>query len=197
MGAITNLCQSSIFLDSGQIIFTGSASEVVSKYLDSVTERGGGKVLLKKTFSPAFFKKIAILNCNDKPTETVELTSGFKIYLEYDVLRPIIGLEVSFSLFDKHGSLIFYSGISKSPNPINPDHKPGHYVAEVNVPKNFIAPGLYTITISLEQPNIYLFDIRDNVIGFSVIDTGSKEYLYSGQDIGAVLVNFEWQVELL
>lgn len=197
MGAITNLCESSIFLDSGQIIFTGSASEVVSKYLDYVTERGGGEVFLEKTSSPAYFTKIAILDSNDDPTETVDLTSGFKIYLEYDVLQPITGLEVSFSLFDKHDSFIFYSGISKSPNFINPDHQPGHYVAEVNVPKNFIAPGLYTITISLEQPNIYLFDIRENVIGFSVIDSGSKEYLYSGQDIGAVLVDFEWQVELL
>jgi lipopolysaccharide transport system ATP-binding protein len=196
MGAITNLCESSIFLDSGQIIFTGSASEVVSKYLDHVTERGGGEVFLEKTFSPAFFKKIAILNCNnDKPTETVELTSGFKIYLEYDVLRPIIGLEVSFSLFDKHGSLIFYSAISKSPNFINRDHQPGHYIAEAYIPPDFLAPGIYTLTIGLDQPNIYLFDLRDNVIGFSVVDSGSREYLYAGQEIGSILVNFEWRTK--
>jgi lipopolysaccharide transport system ATP-binding protein len=192
MGAITNLCQSSIFLNNGQIRFTGSASEVVSKYLDSVTERDGGEVFLKKTSSPAYFTKIAILNFNDEPTETVDLTSEFKIYFEYDVLRPIVGLEVSFSLFDKYGSFIFYSGISKSPNFINRDHQPGHYIAEVYIPPEFLAPGIYTLTIGLDQPNIYLFDLRDNVIGFSVVDSGSREYLYAGHDIGSILVNFEW-----
>lgn len=195
MGAITNLCQSSIFLNNGQIIFTGSASEVVSKYLDSVTERGGGEVLLKKTFSPACFNKIAILDSNNDPTETVDLASGFKVYFEYDVLRPIVGLEVSFSLFDKHGSFIFYSGISKSPNFINRDHKPGHYIAEAYIPPNFLAPGIYTLTIGLDQPNIDLFDLRDNVIGFSVVDSGSREYLYAGQEIGSILVNFEWRTK--
>jgi hypothetical protein len=111
------------------------------------------------------------------------------------VLRPIIGLEVSFSLFDKHGSLIFYSAISKSPNFIDRDHQPGHYIAEAYIPPDFLAPGIYTLTIGLDQPNIYLFDLRDNVIGFSVVDSGSREYLYAGQEIGSILVNFEWRTK--
>jgi hypothetical protein len=60
-----------------------------------------------------------------------------------------------------------------------------------------MAPGLYTITILLYQANIYSFDTRDKVIGFSVIDSGSKEYLYAGQDIGSILVDFEWRTQVV
>jgi len=195
MGAITTLCSSSIFLDNGQLIFIGSSKEGVSKYLGSVTERVSGEVKLEKITSPAYFTKIAILDSNNGPTETVDLTSRFKIYFEYDVLRPVVGLEVSFSLYDQHNCHIFYSSTFKSPNLINPDHQPGHYVAQVDFPSNFMAPGTYTITGVLAQPNIYLFDLREQSIGFSVVDSGSKEYLYAGQDIGAILVDFDWKVQ--
>ena len=154
-------------------------------------------MVLEKIASPAYFTKIAILDSNGEPTTTVDLTSKFKIYFEYDVLRPIVGLDLAFSLFDKHGSHIFYSSLSKSPNPINLDHQPGQYVAEVDFPPNFMAPGLYTITSLLYQANIYSFDTRDKVIGFSVIDSGSKEYLYAGQDIGSILVDFEWRTQVV
>lgn len=197
MGAITNLCRSSILLDRGQVVFTGSASEGVSKYLHSVKERSCGEVVLEKTSSPAYFTKIAILDANDQPTTTVDLTLPFKMYFEYDVLRPIAGLDLAFSLFDRYGTHIFYSSISKSPNPINLDHQPGHYIAEVDFPINFMAPGLYMITSLLYQANIYSFDTRDKVISFSVIDSGSKDYIYAGEDLGAILVDFEWRTKLV
>lgn len=195
MGAITNLCTSSIFLDQGQIIFTGSAKDGVSKYLKLVAERRGGELVLEKSSSEAYFTKIAILDSDDEPTKTVDLVAGFKIYCEYDVLRPIVGLDLAISVFDKHGSHIFYSSLSKSPTPINQDHQPGHYSAEVDFPPNFMAPGIYTITSVLYQGSNYVFDGRENVIGFSVVDSGSREYLYEGQDLGSVLVNFDWRTQ--
>lgn len=197
MAAITNLCRSCIFLNKGQVIDTGLASEVVSKYLNSLTEHCGGEVLLSKISSPAYFTKVAILDESNQPTETVDLTTGFQVYFEYEIEQSIVGLEVSFILYDKQGAYIFYSSTFKSPNLINKDYQPGHYAAEVNVPANFLAPGIYSITIGLAQPNICLFDKRDNVIGFSVIDSGSQEYLYAGADIGAILVNFEWKTQLI
>lgn len=195
MGAITNLCTSSIFLDQGQIIFIGSAKDGVSKYLKLIADRRGGELVLEKSSSDAYFTKIAILDSDDEPTTTVDLVAGFKIYCEYDVLRPIIGLDLAISVFDKHGSHIFYSSLSKSPTPINQDHQPGHYSAEVDFPPNFMAPGIYTITSVLYQGSNYVFDGRENVIGFSVVDSGSREYLYEGQDLGSVLVNFDWRTQ--
>lgn len=193
MGAITNLCSSSIFLDRGQVIFTGSSYEGVSKYLDSVTERCGGELFLEKSSSAAYFTRIAILDTDDEPTTTVDLTLGFKVTFEYDVLQPIDGLNLAVSLYDNHGSHIFYSSLSKSPSPITQNHQPGHYVAEVDFPKDFMAPGTYTIRSVLYQGSDYVFDSRDNVIGFSVVDSGSREYIYEGQDLGSILVNFEWR----
>ncbi len=195
MGAVTNLCSSSILLDTGQIIFKGSANEGVSKYLTFVKEREGGELVLEKSSSAAYFTKVAILDSNNQPAKMVELTSGFKAYFEYEVLQPIVGLDLAFSLYDKHGAHIFYSSISKSPTPVNQDHQPGYYTAEVDFPPNFMAPGLYSIRSVLYRGNIDIFDSRDNSISFSVIDGGSREYLYEGQDLGAILVDFEWRTQ--
>ncbi len=195
MGAISNLCSSSILLDSGQIIFTGSASEGVSKYLNFATKRDSSELFLEKSSSAAYFIKIAILDANNQPTKTVDLTAGFKAYFEYEVLQPIVGLDLAFNLYDKHGSHVFYSSISKSPTSVNQDHQPGHYIAEVDFPPNFMAPGSYTIKSVLYRGSIELFDCRDNTVGFWVIDSGSREYLYEGQDLGSVLVDFEWRIQ--
>src|SRR5574341_787037 len=195
MGAITQLCQRALLLDGGRVVFSSSSAEVVSRYLGLVMQDGRGQVMLEKISSDAYFRKIAVLDRKGQPTQTLEVTSGFTIQFDYDVLIPIAGLEVSYSLFDRHGSKIFYSGLSKSKTLLNQDHEPGGYIAKVYVPPQFLAPGTYTITAGLHQPGIRLFDRRDNAIGFVVTETGSEDYRYIGKDIGSILVNFDWIVE--
>ncbi len=193
MGAVVSLCRRCFLLDSGQIMLTGSSDEVVSNYLS--TKSSIREMSVREVASDAYFTLVAVLDAKGEPTEVVQCTSGFAIRFEYDVIRPIAGLEVSFSLFDRYGSKIFYSGLSKSKNGSNLDHEPGHYVATVNIPERFLAPGIYTITAGLHRPNVEVFDRRDNVIGFSVVESGSEDYRYAGHNIGSILVCFDWSRE--
>jgi lipopolysaccharide transport system ATP-binding protein len=195
MGAITNLCHRGLLLDVGKVVTTGSPKEVVSQYLNSVVGCSGSEIELTKILSDAYFVRIAILDADDQPTQNVQVTSSFKIRLEYQVIKPIADLEVDFTLFDRHNSKLFYSGSSKDKKVKSLDHGVGHYVADVEVPANFLAPGMYSITAGLHRPNIQLYDRRDHVIGFSVLETGSVDYRYAGQDIGSILVNFDWIIE--
>ncbi len=195
MGAIANLCHNALLLNDGQITHTGPSAEVISQYLDMITERDSGEVLLVRTPNDAYFTRVAILEATGQITQSIEVMSDFKIHFEYEIMRPIAGLEVSFSLFDRYGSIIFYTGLSKSKTVRNLDHEPGHYIVEVHIPKNFLAPGIYSIAIALHQPNIRFFDQRDHVIGFSVVETGSEDYKYAGQGLGSILVQFDWTVQ--
>jgi len=195
MGAIASLCSWSILLNAGRVLSTGLPDAVVSQYLRSVVGTSGGEAKLEKTVSDAYFVRIAILDNSYQPTQSVQVTSSFKMRFEYQVVKPIAALEVSFSLFDRHGSKVFYSGLSKDEKARSLDFEPGHYVADVDVPANFLAPGMYSVSSGLHQPNTRLFDRRDHVIGFSVLENGSSDYRYSGQDIGSILVQFDWTVE--
>ncbi|MCX8125371.1 MAG: Wzt carbohydrate-binding domain-containing protein, partial [Spirochaetes bacterium] len=197
MGAVTNLCSWALLLNNGQILQTGLPEEVVSIYFDCMAGRSKGEVLLTASPSEAYFTRIAILNHHNQPMQAIPVASDFVVLLEYNVERQISALEVSFSLFNSNGSKVFYSALSKSRNRDSSvqNHEPGHYVAKVNIPGEFIAPGTYFLTVGLHQPNVRLFDRRDHVIEFRVVETGFSDYRYADQNIGSILVQFDWIVE--
>lgn len=197
MAAITNLCQTSIFLEGGQIKFKGWASDIVGKYLESTIKEFGGELCFYENNSEAYFTKVSLLNEFNQPTEVVKLTEKFTIRFEYDTLKKIENLEISFSLFDRQGAKIFNSGTPRKSLKSKYICQAGHYISEVKIPPNFLAPGLYTITIGLYQPNVYVFDKKENIIIFSVVDSKSLDTFYKGKDIGSILVDFEWSTNLV
>jgi hypothetical protein len=87
-------------------------------------------------------------------------------------------LEVSFSLFNQYGSKFFYCPQSTSIRHHKNEYPPGEYVGSVEIPGNFLAPGNYTITAGIHQPNIQLFDGRQHVIGFQIVECGSQHYAF-------------------
>jgi lipopolysaccharide transport system ATP-binding protein len=195
LGAISNLCKSAILLDMGRIMTIASAKGAISQYLHSIVDMGSGEVELDKTSSEAYFTKISTLDSKGHPTAYLPLTEDFKIRFEFDVLREIKGLEVSFSLYDENGTKLFYSGASKSDFVQCLDFFPGRYIAEATIPAIFLVPGMYTIRAGLHQPNFRMFDQRSNVLRFNIIETGSQDYRYNNKNIGSILVQFKWMVK--
>jgi hypothetical protein len=41
---------------------------------------------------------------------------------------------------------------------------------------------------------VRFFDKQEAVMSFSIVESGSDDYKYLHQDLGAVLVDFEWKV---
>jgi hypothetical protein len=67
-------------------------------------------------------------------------------------------------------------------------------VAEAMLPARLLAPGSYTITAILHQPNVRFLDKQDAIMNFSIVESGSDDYRYLNQDLGAILVDFQWKV---
>lgn len=196
MGAIASLCKRAVLLDSGRVVLATSSAEVISAYLKIGTSKGVGIVELTPVPSDAYFTRITILDEEDKPVGSVLSTSALNILIDYRVLRTIAELDVTFMLYDRRGSIIFYSGLSKSRAAwAESSHEPGSYAAKASIPANFLAPGSYTIGISLHRPNLQRFDRRDNVIRFDIVEAGSSDYKYEGRDIGSILVDLVWELE--
>ena len=193
LGAISKLCQRCLLLDSGEVAFAGPTEEVVAKYLDLSIEEHTGSVTLDEGNSEAYFTKVTIFGAHGHSSTNISVVSGLSLQLEYVVFDRVPGLEVSLSLYDANGSKVFGSSLSNS----KPDcfyHDPGRYVATAAIPGNFLAPGTYSITTGLHQPNIRFLDLRQQVIGFSVHETGSDEYRHGGHGLGSILVALDWSV---
>ena len=194
MGAIRNLCGRGLVLDHGRIIIDDTAGRAIEGYFSAQSETSVGEVLLKEKKTDAFFTRVAVLDANGRYSQSLPVTEGFSLQFEFRVLRPISGLDISFSLFDRNGLKILRSGALKANGSPTHDYLTGQYMATVKIPRLFLAPGLYSIRSGLHQPNVQLFDQRDNVFQFTIVETGSDEFKYFGEDIGSVLANFQWDV---
>jgi hypothetical protein len=83
--------------------------------------------------------------------------------------------------------------MSHDPNNRNTmDHGPGTYVAEAEIPALFLAPGTFVVRCGLHQPNLRIFDLKEDVIRLDIVESGSPVYAYSGADLGSVLTRFGW-----
>ncbi len=67
-------------------------------------------------------------------------------------------------------------------------------MAKVMIPGNFLAPGYYTINAGIHCSNIQIFDYKQHVIRFRIIESESGYSAFEGRDNGSVLVDFPWEV---
>ena len=75
----------------------------------------------------------------------------------------------------------------------NVDNKTGVHTAQVNIPGYFLTPGSYFINASAQIENIQLFDFKEGIIHFDIIESGTSLHKFMGKDIGLVLVDLDWK----
>jgi len=194
LGAISGLCTKCIWIDKGQVKYIGETRETIARYLDAGEDSRTGQVVLPEKKQDASFTRISFIGANGYPNQSLPVSEPFTIRFEYVLSRSIGEFEVAFILYDRNGSKIFYSGTSKKASLSVREREPGRYIAEVIVPRKFLAPGSYTITSVIHQPNVRFLDKQDAVMSFSIIESGSDDYKYLHQDLGAILVDFDWAV---
>ncbi|GIV76545.1 MAG: ABC transporter ATP-binding protein [Litorilinea sp.] len=194
MGAVNLLCPRSFWLDSGELKLDDSTERVIQTYLDKISNRAESEVNLDRPNQncEAYFNRIAVIAHNGRPGGRVESSKPFYVELEYTICRPLTGLEVSFGVFNEQGVRVF-TCYKSAGDPRHQDYfAPGRYRSRVEIPDSFLMPGRYTITAGLHQPNVRLFDRKDHIVGFQLIDSGSHVTRFVGSDGGQVIVSFSW-----
>jgi len=191
MGAIRNLCKSSILLEKGMIKNFGMTEDIISEYLNQDSNEKRSTAEFNTKDSSAYFKKISISSGkSEMPSAEIDVTSSFKILFEYCTKKNIPGLKLGFSVYSGKGVKIFYD----SRDIVYPAESGGitNFLSEVIIPGNFLAPGNYYMNVILHIENIQSFDFKERAIVFDVIESGSAQHKLNGKDIGLVLADFEW-----
>jgi lipopolysaccharide transport system ATP-binding protein len=196
MGAVQALCTKCILFESGIISKFDKTSLVLDQYL-LIGHDKNNCVFLPIIESDAFFISVSICDSNEKLSTYLDIRAPVTILFHYSVKQPIRDLEISFAVYNKMGVKVFTSFQNRCNLDYSGFHASGEFIGEITIPRLFLTPGHYTITAGIHQPNIHLYDLKEDVIGFHVVESGSKQYAYSGTDIGAVLVDFPWRVRHL
>ena len=116
--------------------------------------------------------------------ESVKIKIKFKIDLQKKE-NSEIGLQV----INQREILIFSESVKIK---LFKTNKIGIGCAECIIPCDLLIPGKYRVKLSIHIPNKEFLVIKENLIAFELVETGSVFHEYQGADIGLVFVKCLW-----
>ncbi len=193
MGAVKNLCTSSILLERGMIKNSGKTESIIEEYLNINSDLKISSREFEDKNSDIYFNRISVIPGNSEiPSTEIDVKYPFKIQFSYKGKINIPGLRLGFSIYSKNGIKILYDSESVKELSSDSENFSGNKTAEVIIPGLFLAPGSYFINAALHIENLQLFDLKENAIGFNIIESGSDLHRFNGKDMGVVIADFKW-----
>ncbi|MFP5470882.1 MAG: ABC transporter ATP-binding protein [Bacteroidia bacterium] len=189
MGSMRQLCSKGLVLTNGKISYRGSIDDCIDKYI------GFNDAKTSNIYENINHREDSdILSVKIVKGETLSSVFGFDdkisvlIKLKQSSLHnsAILSLRVKDSLERSVFSTIYNVPSNNLPSEL--------YEFIVDFPKAFLVPNNYKLTVSYHIPNIELIRSLENVVNFSIEETGSDYYKFLSRDFGCVFADCEWKV---
>ena len=199
MGAIANLCPHTILLDNGRILNSGPSELVIRSYLAEGVSHAADVVLNPTPKVPVAFTRIWISNEDGSVVSNVGVRDSFWVHLGILVRLPVNNVDVGVNVRNSSGVNVFFTNLSDSHGGEFVPFTPGRYVCSFQVPGRFLVPDRYSLRVASHIPNVKNIDCYEDIVGFTVIETGSTmlRYQNTGTRWGCVMANVPWEVEKL
>lgn len=203
MGAVANLCTRSIILHNGLILASGNTSDVIEQYISLGNtfsgEISGDDIKYRQKCPYAFFNVIRLVS-RGQVIDSFGIGDEIGVELEYTLIKDHTKLNVSLHLLDNSGACILATTNLDSSNVgMDPYGSKslmrGCYRARCIIPPNFLNDKHYKISAFLVPENIQEIAIAEEVLHFSVIETGEMRKEYSGEWWGQIRPKMNWRTE--
>jgi len=205
MAAVSNLCNKSIFLQRGVVIGEGDTKQIIDQYITAGKENSGeilkGKIQYNRKCPYAYFNSIRILSKNEV-TNSVGIDEAINIEVEFTVVKDDVLISPSIHILDNLGTTILATFNAPSASlgldafygmPL----KKGSYKSVCTIPGNFLNDTTYSISAFLVPENANEMAIVQEVLSFSVVETGKMRKEYTGGWIGMIRPKMNWKTEYL
>ena len=191
MAAVEQLCSQVILLEKGRVAMMGPTKEIISKYLNKLFLSSEDEVkLIEKHGADISFSKISIANEKGELTNKIEHREDFYINLELNVLKETEGVDISLSFRNSQNVDVILSSLSDASAGKLRTFTPGKYIFKIKFSGGFLMPGGYSVKIAIYNPGILNIDIREDVLGFSILDVPNRKALNYG--VGCVSIPNQW-----
>ena len=168
-------------MENGTIKFVGEIEETISLYISEGSK--ASTIYGKNLQNDMHFKKVSIVNKQGIATDSIAYNEKVRIEFEIGVKEYIPNATLSFTLFDSKLNAITTSHV---------ELKNSSRIISAHIPENLLLTGNYFIKPILHIPNVKFLDNNDELISFSVIDTGSVHSIYNRPDLGIINLNTNW-----
>ncbi len=194
MGAISELCSKSILLTSGRLDRIGATPRVIRDYLSRASDLGSDDLVAgadHNVRSPFVVTRCWVTDEDDRKASSVNVGRNSFVNVELAASRRVAGAEISIRISNSLGQAVTTTNLSDCVGPTTFD--PGTHKYRVLLPRMFLCPDLYSLTICIHEPNVHVYDLREHAVRFRVEETGSPMWRYRGSNHGVVLSSFCWE----
>jgi lipopolysaccharide transport system ATP-binding protein len=143
--AVQQLCTSAVLLEEGQVVATGSAREVVERYLGAGLARQGERVwpdLAKAPGSNAVrLLAIRTLRESGEVASEFKVTEPFSVELEFAVLEAEYVMDVGFHFMNDEGDVLFTASDFQDDTWLGRKRPTGRHKVRAHVPANLLNNG--------------------------------------------------------
>ena len=177
-------------MKNGALSFQGNVDKGIANYLDSNSVSISSLYKRnEKNIDKSHFEELEIIDDEGKNREEFGYQEEIFIKCNTFIKNEHIGAKISLQIRDQLERVLFTSEISirdyiKSEGKLN-------FI--IKIPGNILVPNSYRVQFAIHIPNVEFIELLQEVLQFTIIDTGTEFYMYGGADYGCVFVNCEWE----
>lgn len=194
MVAVQSLCQRTLLLTDGSVLFDGNAHEGTGLYIsgsrdtDRITEwedmemaPGNGAVRIRKVQCRA--------SINGTESDLITMQSGIRITTEYRTFEGGRMLHLTYHLVNENGIVVLTTGSGSQ------QHEPGTYRGEFCVPANLLNSGGYQLKLLIVEDGSRVTHVEESIASFTVVDRSERKLGWHGREPGVVQPRLQWQLD--
>ncbi len=180
MAAIKKLCESTVVLSNGKIIYRGKPEKAVEHYLTSshtgAVYEGNGSI---ENWLGNEKIRIKCFRVKSSQGNSISISSGVTFELEFINYLSNINLDVTFELRTFDDIAVFHTGkVITSKN----NSRKGIYKISSELPPNFLNAGRYKFKLIFGRNQYYSLYINEDIVNFEVLNetAGSNNSVLPG-----------------
>jgi len=153
LDAVTRICPTALWLESGRVRAVGPTSPVIDAYLQDATPDGGSREFATDPESPVVLTSLRVRGRTPDSAGRIRRDDPVVVEVALVVRQRVPGLDLAISVETLAGTRLLDEGLSDtSANGFNGTlSTPGHYVVSLTLPP-LLMPGEYVINVWLGTP---------------------------------------------
>ncbi len=197
MGSIRKLCQRTVVLDKGKVIFDGDTGKAIEKYLSYNIDKDINRAFIQwnEDKAPGNSKlkllEIKIHDSKGKIRNNYTQDEDIFITLKYRIKSKISGYRFNIWLKTAYGEIAF---ISSSHNLTQHISETGDYAIQTKIPKNLLNTKQYIIALNCGIPGVEYIIKEENFLEISIESSGAHGSTYTENWPGIVAPKLNWEI---
>jgi lipopolysaccharide transport system ATP-binding protein len=188
MAAVANLCSKAIVMINGKLEFNGIINEALKYYLHKNISNNFHYIKSTDQQSDHISEVKILPRISDEITP-FQFTDSICFWIHVQIPSSVEGTHIGVAILDKWHQKIFTDTYRIN----NTQLATKKAYVSMEIPAKTLIAGLYYVDVALFVPRMNNFDYISDVCSFEIEDFNSEFSLFSGTDIGNVVIKCKWQ----